>query len=153
MRSFYYIHTRTEKCSFKKNLSRERETRDQVFLGRLEMKMSNRFFFGKKKFYWFQERYIEVIHHLEKFSISAQRAHNLQKFDKNLDTLITVDHKTTPPPICPDKKKIFGRLRQKRDAATRKFYKVCLWRTAHVRSQCVVEKLISYPWKIQFHHL
>ena len=31
MRSFYYINTRTEKCSFKKNLSRERETRDHVF--------------------------------------------------------------------------------------------------------------------------
>ena len=33
---------------------------------------------------------------------SAQSAHNLQKFDKNSDTLMTINSKTRP--ICPDKK-------------------------------------------------
>ena len=45
-----------------------------------------------------------MIHHLEKFPTSAQSAHNLQKFDKNPDTLIVVDPKTRPPPMCPGKK-------------------------------------------------
>jgi hypothetical protein len=35
------------------------------------------FFFGKGKLYLFQEEYIEVIHRLENFPASAERAHNL----------------------------------------------------------------------------
>ena len=42
-----------------------------------------------------------MIHYLEKFSVSAQKA---QKFDKNPDTLMTVNSTTTPPPMCPSKK-------------------------------------------------
>ena len=53
---------------------------------------------------------------------SAQSAHNLQKFDKNSDTLMTINSKTRP--ICPDKK-FLAHLCQKKDAATRISYKVC----------------------------
>ena len=53
---------------------------------------------------------------------SAQSAHNLQKFDKNSDTLMTINSKTRP--ICLDKK-FLAHLCQKKDAATRISYKVC----------------------------
>ena len=58
-----------------------------------------------------------MIHHLEKFPTSAQSAHNLQKFDKNPDTLIAVDPKTRPPPMCHVKKIIGYLCKKKRDAA------------------------------------
>ena len=54
---------------------------------------------------------------------SAQSAHNLQKFDKNSDTLMTINSKTRP--ICPDKKFLAHLCQKKRDAATRISYKVC----------------------------
>ena len=45
-----------------------------------------------------------MIHCFENFPASAGRAHNLLKFDKNPDTLMIVNPKTRPPPMCPGKK-------------------------------------------------
>ena len=39
------------------------------------------------------------------FPASAETAHGLKELDKKPDTLIAVNPKTRPPPMCPDKKK------------------------------------------------
>jgi len=39
------------------------------------------------------------------FPASAGTAHSLKEFDKRPDTLIAVNPKTRPPPMCPGKKK------------------------------------------------
>jgi len=62
-------------------------------------------------FFW-KERYIKVIHHLETFLTSAQTAHYLKQFRKDPDTLMTVNPKTRPPVMCP-RKKVHGHLCQK----------------------------------------
>ena len=62
-------------------------------------------------FFW-KERYIKVLHHLETFLTSAQTAHYLKQFRKDPDTLMTVNPKTRPPVMCP-RKKVHGHLCQK----------------------------------------
>ena len=62
-----------------------------------------------------------MIHHLEKFPTSAQSAHNLQKFDKNPDTLIAVDPKTRPPPMCHVKKKSLATCAKKKEMPLQKY--------------------------------
>ena len=47
-----------------------------------------------------------MIHHFVFFRLSAERAHNLQKFDKSPDTLMTIDSKIRSPSMCPDKKSL-----------------------------------------------
>ena len=72
------------------------------------------FFLGKGKLYWFQEQYIEVIHHLEILSTSAKPSHSLKRvcsWQIGPYTLMTINPKTRPPPMCPGKK-IFGHLLQ-----------------------------------------
>ena len=74
------------------------------------------YFYSHNTFFWKRKTlYIEVIPHLENFPISAERAHNLQKFDKNPDTLMIVNSKTRPPLMCPGKKKILDHLCQKNE--------------------------------------
>ena len=62
-----------------------------------------------------------MIHHLEKFPTSAQSAHNLQKFDKNPDTLIVVDPKTRPPPMCHVKKNHWLPVQKKKEMPLQKY--------------------------------
>jgi len=96
-------------------------------------------FFGKGKFYWFQKGYIEVIHHLEKFPTSAQSAHNLQKFDKNPDTLIAVDPKTRPPPMCHVKKKSLATCAKKKRCRYKNILRCMPLKNSPCK--CIVEKI------------
>ena len=97
------------------------------------------FIFRKRKLYWFQG-YIEVIHRLEKFSASPERAHNQWKFDENPNTLILsilrLNHH-----LSARANKSLATYAKKWDTATRISCEVCRWRIAHVQSQCVVEKI------------
>ena len=66
------------------------------------------FFFGKGKLYLFQEEYIEVIHRLEIFPTSAKPTHRLKRvcyWHIRPYTLMTINPKTRPTPMCPGKKK------------------------------------------------
>jgi len=48
------------------------------------------------------------------FLASAGTAHSLKELDKKPDTLIAVNPKIRPPPMCPDKKNL-GHLNQKNE--------------------------------------
>jgi len=81
-----------------------------------------------------------MIHHLEKFLASAETAHSIKELEKRPDTLIAVNPMTRPPPMCPGKKKPWP-PEPKKDASTSTSWEEGHCRIAHMRSQCLVEKI------------
>ena len=55
-----------------------------------------------------------MIYRLENFPASSGRAHNQQKFDKNPDTLMTIDSKIRSPSMRPDKKSLATYAKKKK---------------------------------------
>jgi len=63
--------------------------------------------------FYFGKRYIDMIHYLENFT-DYRKPHNLQKFDKNYNALVTVDPKARRHP-CVQAKKFLAIRVKKRD--------------------------------------